>query len=263
VSKKRTPPWVATTAAPVIAAYAEALASPDARTRLQAPCLDAAAALVPASVAVFMAVSRRLRPESAIAMAAGADGPRARRWAARVMRLHDARWLERDRVAATAVGVLTTSGLGDPGAEDRRRQLAAVGMSDAATLHLRCSGTLVAVIVLLRSLELGPFPRADVLALRRLQPLVEQAYVCSIQRGSESVRDVLRARGLTDREADVAELIGRGATNSEAAHALHLGEATVKTHLTRIYNKLGVRSRTQLAIVVERCGDDSGTTTFG
>ena len=41
-----------------------------------------------------------------------------------------------------------------------------------------------------------------------------------------------------------------GATNAEIARSLHLTQTTVKTHLTRIYGKLGIRSRTQLAIVL-------------
>jgi DNA-binding CsgD family transcriptional regulator len=56
--------------------------------------------------------------------------------------------------------------------------------------------------------------------------------------------------GLTPREADVAALVGRGATNAEIARTLHVTEATVKTHLTRIFAKVGVRSRTQLALLL-------------
>ena len=40
-------------------------------------------------------------------------------------------------------------------------------------------------------------------------------------------------------------LIGRGCTNAEVASQLYLGEATVKTHVNRIFAELGVRDRTQ------------------
>ncbi len=54
---------------------------------------------------------------------------------------------------------------------------------------------------------------------------------------------------LTPSEQHVAELVGSGHTNSEVAQALFISVRTVESHLTRIYRKLGVRSRAQLARV--------------
>lgn len=48
---------------------------------------------------------------------------------------------------------------------------------------------------------------------------------------------------LSQRELDVLGLIARGATNREAAVALFISEATVKSHLQHIYTKLGVKDR--------------------
>jgi DNA-binding NarL/FixJ family response regulator len=48
---------------------------------------------------------------------------------------------------------------------------------------------------------------------------------------------------LTDREIEVLSLIGRGATNAEIGRRLYIGEGTVKTHVGRIFSKLGVRDR--------------------
>jgi DNA-binding CsgD family transcriptional regulator len=56
-----------------------------------------------------------------------------------------------------------------------------------------------------------------------------------------------RAEGLTAAERRVAALVAGGQTNREVAAALFLGERTVASHLTHIYAKLGVRSRTELA----------------
>jgi DNA-binding CsgD family transcriptional regulator len=56
-----------------------------------------------------------------------------------------------------------------------------------------------------------------------------------------------RAEGLTPAERRVAELVADGRTNAEVAAALFLSERTVSSHLTRVYGKLGVRSRTELA----------------
>ena len=59
---------------------------------------------------------------------------------------------------------------------------------------------------------------------------------------------------LTDREVEVLTLIGRGRTNAEIAAGLFLGEATVKTHINRIFAKLGIRDRTQAVILAYECG---------
>ncbi len=56
-----------------------------------------------------------------------------------------------------------------------------------------------------------------------------------------------RAEGLTPAERRVAALVAEGRTNREVAAALFLGERTVETHLSHVYAKLGVRSRTELA----------------
>jgi len=56
-----------------------------------------------------------------------------------------------------------------------------------------------------------------------------------------------RQEGLTAAERRVAALVAEGQTNREVAAALFLGERTVASHLTRIYAKLGVRSRTELS----------------
>jgi DNA-binding CsgD family transcriptional regulator len=56
-----------------------------------------------------------------------------------------------------------------------------------------------------------------------------------------------RQEGLTAAERRVAALVAEGRTNREVAAALFLGERTVASHLTHIYAKLGVRSRTELA----------------
>ena len=56
-----------------------------------------------------------------------------------------------------------------------------------------------------------------------------------------------RTEGLTPAEERVAALVAKGQTNAEVAAALFLAERTVASHLTRVYSKLGVRSRTELS----------------
>jgi DNA-binding NarL/FixJ family response regulator len=53
--------------------------------------------------------------------------------------------------------------------------------------------------------------------------------------------------GLTDTERSIASLIGRGQTNRQVASALFVTQNTVQTHVRHIFQKLGVRSRTELA----------------
>ncbi|MCL1800666.1 MAG: response regulator transcription factor [Promicromonosporaceae bacterium] len=54
-----------------------------------------------------------------------------------------------------------------------------------------------------------------------------------------------RSERLTEREAEVLELVSDGFTNAAIAAQLHIGESTVKTHLLRVYGKLGVNNRTE------------------
>ncbi|MET0133595.1 MAG: response regulator transcription factor [Kibdelosporangium sp.] len=50
--------------------------------------------------------------------------------------------------------------------------------------------------------------------------------------------------GLSAREVEVLRLVAKGMTNADVGTALHISEATVKTHLLRVFNKLGVSDRT-------------------
>ncbi|MEV7629641.1 response regulator transcription factor [Actinoplanes sp. NPDC089786] len=60
--------------------------------------------------------------------------------------------------------------------------------------------------------------------------------------------------GITDREREVLELIGRGLSNTEIARHLTLGLATVKTHVGRLLAKLSARDRAQLVVVAYETG---------
>jgi DNA-binding CsgD family transcriptional regulator len=62
------------------------------------------------------------------------------------------------------------------------------------------------------------------------------------------LRDVLIQNGLSNREAEVAELVTKGLSNKEVANQLFVTEKTVKFHLTNIYKKMNVKSRAQLIV---------------
>lgn len=59
---------------------------------------------------------------------------------------------------------------------------------------------------------------------------------------------VAKGSSLTEREAEILELLAKGATNKEIAASLQIGVPTVKTHVSTILSKLGVTSRTQAAL---------------
>ena len=63
-----------------------------------------------------------------------------------------------------------------------------------------------------------------------------------------------RIAGLSDREVEVLTLIGQGRGNAEIAQSLFIGESTVKTHVNRIFAKLGLASRVQAVIRAYEAG---------
>lgn len=62
------------------------------------------------------------------------------------------------------------------------------------------------------------------------------------------------APSLTDREAQVLQCVAKGMSNAEVGRELHIGEATVKTHLLRAFEKLGVTDRTAAVTAAYKSG---------
>lgn len=221
-----------------------------------AHALDALTAVVPAAVAVISPVDRRLDPFTTGPIVVRLDPPE---FAVDLDQIHFSylggasaedpfeprRWAERN---VTAIGIGDVGGATPP-----CDMLAAHRLSRRAAVFIRDRGRLVAYVVLMRAIG-DPDPKAaEIERLRRVQPLVEEALLLTGDRPATPMPGAeLRARGLTRREAEVATLAATGATNAEIASELYISVNTVKTHLGRALAKLGLRSRTELALRLSR-----------
>ncbi|WP_244943210.1 response regulator [Streptomyces inhibens] len=88
-----------------------------------------------------------------------------------------------------------------------------------------------------------------------LAPAVTRRLIAEFARRPEPSQPLARTlNGVTEREQEVLMLIARGLTNTEIAERLHLGMATVKTHVSHLLTKLGARDRAQLVIVAYETG---------
>jgi DNA-binding NarL/FixJ family response regulator len=135
-------------------------------------------------------------------------------------------------LSAGAMGFLTK----DAGRDDIRRSLEAA-VAGQSVLDAGVQAALVRAAVPPAAVPPGATPSAT-------GPLVAPAPA-----PSPALPD-----GLTAREVEVLTLIAAGLSNSEIAERLYLGEATVKTHINRIFAKTGSRDRAQAAAYAFRHG---------
>ena len=85
-----------------------------------------------------------------------------------------------------------------------------------------------------------------------LQPDVAKRIVVAIEKKPVSNENIFNNcfNELTKREYEIALLIGQGKSNKEIGEMLFITEGTVKNHLTKILDKLNLRDRTQLALMI-------------
>jgi DNA-binding NarL/FixJ family response regulator len=88
-----------------------------------------------------------------------------------------------------------------------------------------------------------------------LAPSVTRALIAEFARLRRQPRPIPQViPQLTAREADVLRLIAEGLSNPQIAARLVVSEETVKTHISRLLNKLGLRDRTQAVIMAYESG---------
>jgi DNA-binding CsgD family transcriptional regulator len=98
-----------------------------------------------------------------------------------------------------------------------------------------------------RARQKSPARAATTAALDAFESLGATCWAARARAELGQIGGRTRQEGLTAAERRVASLVADGKTNREIAAALFLSERTVASHLTHIYVKLGVRSRTELA----------------
>ncbi|WGY71506.1 response regulator transcription factor [Burkholderia cepacia] len=126
-------------------------------------------------------------------------------------------------------------------------------VADVVEIWLRDAGRTVGAFSLLRfgkgdasgNSTAGRFAPGEVDALARLQPVAEAA-LSPLLRARRGIHRIGCEERLTYREEQIARLVRDGRSNKEIARDLALGQPTIKTHLMRMYRKLGVSNRTEL-----------------
>ncbi|GAB3205268.1 response regulator [Marinactinospora thermotolerans] len=139
---------------------------------------------------------------------------------------------------ATAVVILTTFGEDD---------YIARALGEGASGFLLKAGDPRELLAGVRAVAEG----AAFLSPRVAQRVIAELGDGRMARGAEARR---RAGELTERERDVLALLGEGLSNAEIGRRLHLVEGTVKSYVSAILGRLGVRNRVQAAIVAYEAG---------
>jgi DNA-binding NarL/FixJ family response regulator len=118
------------------------------------------------------------------------------------------------------------------------------------------------VIPLLEAGAIGYLPKTvglnelldAIRAASRSESVLPPSIASVVVRHLSSTEEQTPETALTAREMEVLCLVSQGLSNQQIAHKLDLSVRTIEAHLTHIYNKLGVGSRTEAALLAQRKG---------
>jgi DNA-binding NarL/FixJ family response regulator len=97
-------------------------------------------------------------------------------------------------------------------------------------------------------------PSSQVVEAARHAAVSPRSFLCSGLTDAVLRRATATANQLTSREHEVLKLLADGLSAAEIGLRMHLSESTVKSHLAKIYQKLGVTNRAQALVTAMRTG---------
>jgi DNA-binding NarL/FixJ family response regulator len=97
-------------------------------------------------------------------------------------------------------------------------------------------------------------PSTEVVKAARHAAVSPRSFLCAGLTDAMLRRATAVANQLTSREYDVLKLLADGLSAAEIGARIHLSESTVKSHLAKIYQKLGVTNRSQALVTAMRTG---------
>ena len=159
--------------------------------------------------------------------------------------LEATRQLTADPACAAAVLIVTTF--------DRDDYLFSALAAGASGFLLKNAGP-EELVSAVRIVGAGDALLAPEVTRRVIERFASQGAEVPASASSETIEPLRLTEPLTERESEVLRLVAEALSNAEIAARLFIGEATVKTHVSNLLQKLGARDRVQAVVLAHRHG---------